>query len=331
LVEKRKSFYLELLVQPWSRELFQAYCRRLTAGKLYPNVPGRVAPAAIFFEELDRSFAGIGDVTSDALLDIFGPEHLRRNGTVISFLAEALSLQISVARLVEVDGKRRLKAVKASIVDAPWGKALGDYEKYLRHKKGAKPLSDRTISSYLRVGAALFASTGKGKSEAIIQKDIAKFVQYAPGAAASLTAFIGYLRSEFSATLQAPKVRKNSHEKREKRLVESVRDSLETLRRTDDLSEAKAHLVRLLSRLYGYRLKDVLGVRKTDVKIMADRIVLKVLPDEEPQEIRGEIMALARPWLERVLSGDSTSPFLFEGRTPMRPMDAAGLVYHNAG
>lgn len=196
--------------------------------------------------------------------------------------------------------------------------------------RSARLKAQRELRQSRELQAILFASAGKDKAEAIIQKDIAKFVQSAPGAAASLTAFIGYLRSEIGATLQGPEVRKGSPEKREKRLVESVRESLEVLRRTEDLSEAKAHLVRLVSRLYGYRLKDVLGVRKADVQLRADSIVLKILPDETPQVIRGEMLNLARLWLERILHGDSASPFLFEGRTPMRPMDAAGLAYHMA-
>lgn len=331
LVEKRKAFSVELLEKPWSRELFIAYCRRLITGKLNPKVPSKVVPAAVFFAELDQTFADVGDITADALLANFEPEHLRRNSSVVSFLAEGLNLNFTVAGIVKADGRRRLKAVKESQANALWGKALEDYEKFLRRENRKKPLSDRTVSSYLRVAAALFASAGKEKSEEIVEKDIATFVQFAPGSAASLTAFIGYLRKEIGPTLQNPEMRGSSPGKLEKRLIDSVRNSLETLITTNSIPEAKAHLARLISRLYGYRLKDVLGVRKSDVQITPELIVLKVLPDEEPQKISGEVLEIALPWIERILEGNSANPFLFEGRLARRPMDSTGLVYHKAG
>src|SRR5947209_4370850 len=191
-LSRRVRLNLELLEQPWVRDLFLRYCESSKLRASVGNMPGRIDKYAIFFREIDKSGTKHQDMSQSSLFKMFGAEVLRRQFLVVSFLVEELQIDWKDQVAEDLVERKRTESILSRWQDKPWFGRLQDYSEHLSRNDN-QHVSAKTIRMYVNAAAGLLEHSGIGAVTELSQPHVDAFLTKVPGNAASLTRFLRFI------------------------------------------------------------------------------------------------------------------------------------------
>lgn len=284
-------------------------------------MPTRIDRYALFFTEIDRDCQTPQDVNQHSLFKIFGAEKLRRCYLAVSFLRERFALEWDMATLEDMIEMGRIDQLTQMWNERHWAKPLQCYVDRLK-SRDSPSLKRKTIRVYLAAAGGLLETAGVETLGDITQEHFDRYLKQHHGQAASLSAFVLYLKENFSIDIRIAKKTEMSLQKKDKSLVQRVTSLAKRLDVETDPRRERALLATLLADIYNVPLKVVLALTAADVLDECNTLVL--WPGKLDVRVRGKIVELLRRWL----NVSYANGFVFVGRSGIQPLSYGAVRYH---
>lgn len=261
----RVDIGLATLTQSWVRELFRGHCETDLLTTPRGSVASRVDTAAEFFSVIDQTMVEPADVTSERLLDTFGPEGLRRASKASSFITDALAVAWPTGQSDAFAERGRIAAMLTGIEGRSWSADIAAYAAELQSPGRQRPLRPHTIRVYLRAAIGMMERCGKGTVTELDADDVQRFVRHSRGHASSLLAFCNWATLHHGIDISVDHRKRQVASAVEKRMLMTTNAVVDRLRRSERRGETMALLAASIGRLYGISLDKVLELRWSDV------------------------------------------------------------------
>jgi hypothetical protein len=222
------------------------------------------------FAAIGKGCAGPSDISQTRLLALFGNEGIRRNLLIIRFLAGHLAPAWDPAVAEDATERRRIEATLAADAGRPWA---GDLQAYHAHLS-ASDVRLKTVRAYLAAAAGLLAEAGVTRAAALEQAHIQRYLRRKPGHRANLGRFASWLPSVGGRRHDIEARRKSNPRQRERTVLRRARRLIEALNVATDARRGRALLAAAISVLHQLPLAKVLALRRGDVAVVANRVIL---------------------------------------------------------
>jgi hypothetical protein len=305
------------IIQPWVRDLFLGHCEADLLAAPRGDVVKRIDAAAAFFATMDKSMTGQAAVTPEALLEVYGPERLRRASKAVSFVTRALAIAWSPRVIEDFAERRRIQHMLDEVACRPWGGEMAAYASNLLSEKRQRPLRLQTVRMYLRAALSLMEHSNKQALSDIIAEDCRRFLKRHPGHRACLTPFQSWSAVPVDSPSHPDAPR---HSKvREIALKSKAAAILSALDATASRPAATALIAALISTIYGHPLRSVVELRGRDfshdgkLRLGADEIRLD-----------GKVTTALKKWL----TWTSDDKLIFASTRRTGPLSLSVIAYH---
>lgn len=144
----------ETLHQTWVQDLFRRHCEADLLSAPRGDVVRRIEKAAAFFATMDSTMDSAAAVTSDSLLEAYGPEGLRRASKAVLFIIGSLHIAWPMDATEAFAEKGRIQSMLEAIIDRPWAGDIAAFVDFLRSPDRAKRLRLKSLRMYLRCNHA---------------------------------------------------------------------------------------------------------------------------------------------------------------------------------
>jgi hypothetical protein len=310
---KRVLLNLELLEQPWVRDLFEVFCAWEQLKKTAGNMTSRIDRYAIFFSVIDQSFATPADINQHRLVEIFGADGLRKSYVVISFLVRRLTLPWSAETTIELVEKRRISELLDKWKSRTWSNYLSGYVEWLADCQSV-PLSLKTIRTYTNAAGRMLDYASIESAGDISQEVLERFIRHHPGQRASLSSFVRFLHECCGAMCINPKKKAASSLAVERRKIAEVKSLVVRLDSCTKPEEMRALLARLIARLYAIPLARVLALTVDEVGNDGGVVVLW------PGSLSVRLESRIGDIFVRHVHFYGGSKYVFDGRNGIQPL-----------
>lgn len=234
----------------------------------------RVAASATFLASLDSVLSRPTEIDQTTLIDLHGREGLRRQERLVTFLVKRLGLSWD-ARAGAVHSARRvtLAALNESI-DAGWHEDLVAFSATLR--QSARPLSDRTVKSYVSAARGLLEAAGIEHASDLTQRHVKSWLRHRPGRTNDVYCFLSWLKEAGGPELEVRFRAGKTVRVRECATLRKAKTFIDQLTACDDPRKGRALLAWAITTIHGVRLEKVLAMRRNDVVPKVDRVELRI-------------------------------------------------------
>lgn len=306
--------------------------QRLTVGFVgWANQAGRESMAAAGFSRyldalirIDNALTGSdAEVDNAVLMELFTTEELRSMGMLAQYLGDEGLLTADSDQRLEASLNRLVSKKLQDIEGKPWAEDVRRFHRFLLARE--KPLSLRTIKSYLNAAIQLLKLSGVASASQLTQANVDRYFKKFPGSKASSTVFFSYLRGIGSVSVQGGKAKTRPTNLRQRaKQVRRIQDRLAEVTARRDRVPLVA---KLLSILFGVPLEYVLRMRHEhlDVTPSDERIFLKNDWLAVPEEIVGLVRELTAAPESQKQSGRS---WVFPGRLVSDHLSTEAVKYH---
>lgn len=188
----RKALVLRAgLERPWCHDLWDGFAGELIGSKRHLHKASKILAASLpYFQIVECAFEARSSITSEALhASIASPVH-RRHLLAYRFFLDALGVQDAKKARDRFNETRRLEEILVRAQNSAYASLLADFVEALR----VKGTASRTIRLYAGVAQTFCARSGTTADRAWKPQSILEFLQHTPGAANSLSAFVGFCR-----------------------------------------------------------------------------------------------------------------------------------------
>ena len=317
-MDRRVALGIELIEQPWVRDLFQEFCAWECFSRTAGNVTRRIDTYAAGFAQIDRHVSASGALTQDSLLRIFGAEGLRRQHLIIRFLTDRLPVAWDAGRTGIFVAARRIEDIIAASDGLPLGHVLRAYRDYLVQDDRLRLV---TVRLYLKAAFGLCEHSGCTGTESMQQSQVNHYLRRTPGQKASLALFLNYLNRITGSRLRVPLRRRVSKPKDAAgEPLHAVGELLDRLDCAEHSAEGRALLAATISKLFLVPLSTVLSLKASDT--FDDGSVFILWPEGLALRLTQFLANELRLWA----SWDSG--YLFPGRNTLQPLSRDAVRYH---
>lgn len=316
-LDRRIKLNSAVIDQEWARSLFLEFCSwdglRKTAG----NMSGRIDAYTDFFDAMGRNFGSADAINQTDLLRLFDPEGLRRNFLVVDFLVERLKVTWTAeVAAVEVE-QRRIVTILAAHAGEAWVK---DLDRFRRSLQAGKPVTLRTVRSYLSAAASLLGDSGVAMAAELTQSHASRYLRRKPGQTASIQRFLSWVEATHGQSFVINPRNQPSQVGREKASLRQMASILDKLDTTSDPRGHKALLAHAVALLYQIPLQKILSLTNLDVRRRDSQTVL--WPDTLDITLD---LALGERIDALTVHGGR---YIFAGRNSTQPLSVSAVAYH---
>lgn len=304
--------------QPWVQDLFRRHCETDLLAKPRGDVVKRIDKAAAFFATMDTSLTNASELTSERLLETYGPEGLRRASKAVLFVTNAFAITWPAGTTDDFAERQRIQTMLGEIRDRPWGGDIVAYASELQSETRARPLRSQTIRVYLRAAITLMEHCQKGAVSDLTVADCRRFDARHRGHRASLSAFYAWAR--LSPSPGKSKKPAADVKALERALISKSAVLMHAMASSKSPAQAMALTAALISTLYGKPLRSVLQLRARDISKHGS-VVIQLEGDEI---ILGENLGEA---LRQYADAYSDS-FIFVSPRREGPISESTVSYH---
>ncbi len=317
----RTRLNLELLEQPWVRNLFLEFCGSDLLPKEIGRVSARIDAYAVIFWKIDLGCDRMESLNQIKLFELLGREGLRRSFHVVNFLCERAKIEWSYQLLTDLTELNRQRAILEAVRSEPWGTELRRYAEKLWTPRTA-PLSARTQRSYLTAATGLMKSSGIPAFREVRQRHVDKYLLGTPGQSASLQSFLNHLNEEYGSKLRGGKIRRSTAEALERKLIARIRMALNTLTHETSMHHRQAAFVTLASLCNQIPAEHILSIRANINE--KDKILKFIFGSSSYFDVNNFLTTI-----EQLRKIENEGELLFAGRNLVQPRSPEYLRYYS--
>lgn len=245
------------LERAWCREIWDAFATQLIGSSGHLHKASKVLTKSLpYFQAIERACEEQSNLSISALhAEIASPVH-RKNLLAYRFILETLGSQGAKEARDHSNEIRRLNAILLRACGTTYAPLLEEFVAELR----AKGTADRTVRLYAGVAQTFCERIGASSEAAWGPDAILAFLGHTPGAASSLSAFVGFCRRAKNWEVSMPR----KQVRREQvgvgqHAVDRLHKALETTkgRRVEDLKLLE--VVRVISAATGLSSRELVG------------------------------------------------------------------------
>lgn len=308
----------EDLRHPWARELLVAFHTSLDyhgiRGDMVRHVPASVA----FVASLDRALSRLEEINQAVLLDLHGAEGLRRQERLVAFLVRRLNLPWDHRAGIAHSAQRVVSKTIGNSNGKGSAQDLVAFHEVLT--ASVKPLSDRSMKSYISAAQGLIEAAGVDRSADLTQHHVNAWLRQRPGRTNDLGRFLFWLGETGGPALDVRPRAKTTARARERATLQTAKMLLGQLATCNSPATGRALLARAIAIVHGLPIESVLGVGASGVKQQNDRIEIRI--DDVTIVLSGELSEA----FVRFVNGPKDMPFT--GRSGITPGSIDGTRYH---
>jgi hypothetical protein len=188
----RKALVLRAgLEHSWCQDLWDEFARRLIGSRQHLHKASKILAASLpYFQVVDGIFEERSEITADALHELIASPVHRRHLLAYRFFLVALGVRNANEVRDQFNEARRLEAILVRAQGRAYAPLLENFVDALR----AKGVASRTIRLYTGVAQNFCERSCATAESAWAPQAILEFLQHTPGAASSLSAFVGFCR-----------------------------------------------------------------------------------------------------------------------------------------
>ena len=304
------------LRQAWASELFLAFCASIDATRARGDLARRIPDHAALFAVLDGRCAGIGEITQQRLLDLFGAEGMRRADLPVRFLVGHLSLAWEVDAGATNSDRQRIAGTRAAVRDQPW---LADLDAFREHLAAGREIAAGTARMYMAAASALLHSAGVGRAGDLTQVHVRRYLHRYRGRRTNIMRFLSWVSGRSGAFFEVGKGWRTPPRKREKATLRGAGHLLEHLAAIRDQRAGRAVLAATIAVLHHVPRTRVLALRQCDVAVDGEAVTL--WPGEAD-------LKLAAPLAAGFVRFAATGQLAFPGRNGVQPLTVSAVRHH---
>ena len=306
------------LEQTWVSRLWEAFAGWLIRTASPMKAAGSMFTSGDAFVEFDNRFDSIAQMTPESLLNIGGPEWLRKHGRVSYFLAYSKIASISDLEREKWAESRR---VREMLKESPEPYRLVA-EEFLTHCRSESEPSEKTLRVYLRAALTLMQSTRKQLQD-IDEKAIAAFLKKHPGHRHSVHRFVTYLKASGRApNAKMPKVVRKYKPTYTQDILDRVQAFESEFAKTSSSARKRALTAASVSVIFGLPLAHCLRMSRDDIDLSCSRCRFRVNGSWYDCD------AVSEKMIRKIYSLAPSEGRLFPGRLPGDCLSVTGAVHH---
>lgn len=306
------------LSQTWAQDLLVTFYASLDYGRMPGDMARRVAKTAAFMAALDRALPSPTGITQAALLDLHGAEGLRRQERLVGFLVAHLAIPWNECAGMAHSAREAARKALDGSQDRSWHNDLVAFSDALA--ASAKPLSDRSIKSYIGTARELLEAIRVERADQLTQRHLTAWLRHRPGRTNDVLRFLGWLGGNGGSKLSTAKRSQATARARERAVLQTSKNLLGRLASCRDPREGRALLARAIAAVHGVRLERVPAMREGDVARGPECIDLRI---QETSITLGPTLSAAFS-----LFTNGTEDMPFAGRAGIAPLSADGTRHH---
>jgi hypothetical protein len=284
------------LEQLWMREVWLEFVEgQVQQRNANPAWRSRVNQAAAFFQQVERHFKSLDEISSDALCRKVGSRFLRKHLLASRFLVAHLQLEGFEEARQSIAERQRAEEILMRCVGKPWHEILVNYLGQLRRENTAP----RTARLYLRAAEAFCMNAHVDGSKAWSEAAMLAHLKHSPGTANSLSRFVAHCRDCYGWDVCVPdKTEWASPSLRVKRAVESVRKALRAAHPQPVEKMPMKAVVRVLAAAFGVAIAKLSKVPDVPSLVQQDGSIL--VTEDGLVEQGNPLHPFAKRWVELV-------------------------------
>lgn len=319
--EKKLEWLRENLTNPSNRALLQEFELWVERNNKLRKISIAFRACADFFLRCDVEWPlGVDKLGNEVLGAMFSAEEMRRMGQISLFLSDFGYLTAD-AHGREMWSVNKLIAKKFDeIVGQPWESDVRQFLTSLAEPRD-KPLSPRSIKSYVSAAIGILSHSGIGQNEKLTGKTISSYLRTSPGQRASLSAFVSFYNERHKSNLQLPRKPKSKASFR--KTVDELADLTVAIEKSSGIKQ-RLRIAKAFSILFGVPFSTTLKLSRPDIILDGQTGKVRIAEDWIP------LPAQTIPWANALLANAGSAETelrLFPGRSVQDSLSISGANY----